>query len=86
MGATTALELLRILIMVVGGITVIFGIYDIFGDGQQQSSGIKKLIGGIAIAVIGYFLMTQSINQVKDAAAKAGVTMSYLINIHPHLR
>ena len=73
MGATTVLELLRILIMVMGGIVVIFGINDVFGDGQQTSMGIKKIIGGVAVILIGYFIMTNAINQVKEASAKAGV-------------
>lgn len=77
MGATTVLELLRILIMVMGGVVVIFGINDVFGDGQQTSMGIKKIIGGIAVILIGYFIMTNAINQVKDAAAKAGVSACF---------
>lgn len=76
MGATTALELLRILIMVMGGIAVIFGINDVFGDGQQTSMGIKKIIGGVAVIIIGYFLMTQAINNVKSAAGQAGVQVA----------
>jgi hypothetical protein len=76
MGATTALELLRILIMVMGGIAVIFGINDVFGDGQQTSMGIKKIIGGVAVIIIGYFLMTQAINNVKTAAGQAGVKVA----------
>jgi hypothetical protein len=77
MGATTVLELLRILIMVMGGIVVIFGINDVFGDGQQTSMGIKKIIGGVAVILIGYFIMTNAINQVKEASAKAGVPAAF---------
>lgn len=88
MGATTVLELLRILIMVMGGIGVIFGINDVFGDGQQTSMGIKKIIGGVAVILIGYFIMTNAINQVKDASAKAGVSAAFsvisTISTFPH--
>ena len=57
MDAATILKILKILLIVLGGITVVWGIYDMFGDGQQNSSGLKKIIGGIAFAAISAFIL-----------------------------
>ena len=58
------MTMLQVFLVVVGGITVIWGIYDLFGDGQQSSVGIKKIIGGIAFAAISYFIMTWAKTQL----------------------
>lgn len=72
--STSYLEILRILLGVVGGLTFLWGLSDMFGDGQQSSMGVKKIVGGIAFGAISYFILTQSINSVKSAEAKAGIT------------
>ena len=41
MDAATILKILKILLIVLGGITVVWGIFDMFGDGQQYSSCLK---------------------------------------------
>ena len=76
MQSTTMLQLLRIFLIVAGVVGALWGIYDMFGDGQQSSMGVKKLIGGIAFAVIAGFVMTMAINQVKAAESQAGITGS----------
>ena len=72
------LELLQIFLVVLGILGVIWGINDVFGEGQQSSVGSKKIVGGIAFAVISYFLMNWAIQQVGNAAAKAGISSSIL--------
>lgn len=68
------LELLKVFLIVLGILAALWGIYDLQGDGQQSSVGIKKLIGGIAFAIICGFTMTWAINSVKSAESKAGIT------------
>lgn len=68
---TQMLELLRVFLVVAGLLGALWGVYDNFGDGQQSSMGTKKIIGGIAFAVIAGVVMTWAVNQVKDAEAKA---------------
>lgn len=60
------MTMLQVFLVVVGGITVIWGIYDLFGDGQQSSVGIKKIIGGIAFAAISYFIMNWAKTQLNS--------------------
>jgi len=82
MGSTTMLSILRILLIVLGGLTVVWGIYDMFGDGQQNSMGVKKIVGGVAFASISGFLLTWAIKQVSDAEAQAGISACiYLFNL-----
>ena len=50
-----------------------WGIYDMFGDGQQNSSGLKKIIGGIACPAISAFILTWAEGEIKDAEAAAGI-------------
>lgn len=73
MGSETILTVLRIFLIVLGGFTVIWGVYDMFGDGQQNSMGIKKIIGGVAFAAISGFLLTWAISEVGKAEAEAGI-------------
>lgn len=61
---STIMTMLQVFLVVVGGITVIWGIYDLFGDGQQSSVGVKKIIGGIAFAAISYFIMNWAKTQL----------------------
>ncbi len=71
--STSLLEILRVFLVVMGALAVIWGIYDMFGEGQQNSVGVKKIVGGIAFAAISWFIITWSISQVKSAEAKAGI-------------
>jgi|GEM_PF-2500895 MotA/TolQ/ExbB proton channel family. len=70
----TALELLQVFFVILGVLGVIWGIYDTFGEGQQSSMGIKKIVGGIAFAVISGILMQWAITKVGAAEAKAGIS------------
>lgn len=63
------MKALQVFLVVVGGITVVWGIYDLFGDGQQSSVGIKKIIGGIAFAAISYFIMSWAITQLNSSVS-----------------
>lgn len=79
MTSSTVLEILRIFLIVLGGMSVIWGVYDVFGDnGSQSAVGSKKIIGGIAFMAISGFLMTWAINEVKKAEDKAGVSKAYI--------
>lgn len=79
MTSSTVLEILRIFLVVLGGMSVIWGVYDVFGDnGSQSAVGSKKIIGGIAFMAISGFLMTWAINEVKKAEEKAGVKAEYI--------
>ncbi|WP_020072473.1 hypothetical protein [Faecalispora sporosphaeroides] len=73
MQSTTILTLLRIFLIVMGAFSVIWGINDMFGDGQQSSVGTKKIVGGIAFAAISGFIMTWAIKEVGAAEAQAGI-------------
>ena len=81
MDAATILKILKILLIVLGGITVVWGIYDMFGDGQQNSSGLKKIIGGIAFAAISAFILTWAEAEIKDAEAAAGISGHVMVMI-----
>ncbi len=72
MGAKT-LEVLQVFLIVLGAIAALWGVYDLFGEGQQSSVGVKKLIGGIAFATIAGILMQYAIGKVGAAEAAAGV-------------
>lgn len=70
--ATTLMTILRTLLIVVGGISVVWGIYDMFGDsGAQSSTGGKKIIGGIAFAAVSWLVMTWAIKDVGTAMDQA---------------
>lgn len=81
MDAATILKILKILLIVLGGITVVWGIYDMFGDGQQNSSGLKKIIGGIAFAAISAFILTWAEGEIKAAEAAAGISGHVMVII-----
>ena len=81
MVAVTILSILKILLVVLGGITVVWGIYDMFGDGQQNSSGLKKIIGGIAFAVISAFILTWAEKEIASASTAAGITSSVILRL-----
>lgn len=68
----TVLSLLRIFLPVLGALLAGWGVYDMFGDGQTNSTGIKKIIGGAAFMGITYFLMTWAINQVTTSMSMIG--------------
>lgn len=72
MGKQT-LELLQVFLIVLGSIAALWGVYDCFGEGQQGSVGVKKIIGGIAFAIISGVVMQWAVNKVGAAEAKAGV-------------
>lgn len=72
MGKQT-LEVLQVFLVVLGAIAALWGIYDLFGEGQQGSVGVKKLIGGIAFATISGILMQYAITKVGAAEASAGI-------------
>ena len=64
------LEVLRVFLFFLGVLAVIWGLWDLFGDsGQQSSTGTKKIIGGIAFAVISALLMTWAIHDIGQVAA-----------------
>ncbi|MVB10826.1 hypothetical protein CAFE_15240 [Caprobacter fermentans] len=73
MKGTDMLEILQTFLLVLGGLGVVWGIYDMFGEGQQNSMGVKKIVGGIAFAAISWFIMASAIKNVSSAEAKAGL-------------
>lgn len=81
MGAVTILSVLKILLIVLGGLTVVWGFYDMFGDGQQNSSGLKKIVGGIAFAAIAAFVLTWAEKEIASASAAAGITSSVILRL-----
>ena len=69
------MSILRILLVVVGIISAAWGIYDLFSDNSAQSGGaIKKIIGGLAFAIIIYFVMSWAMNEIGRAGQEAGMT------------
>lgn len=87
MDSKALLEILQVFFVVLGVLSVIWGIYDTFGEGQQSSVGTKKIVGGLAFAAISFFLMTWAINKVGDAEAKAGIAsmLPTITQVLPHL-
>lgn len=80
MQSTTILEILRVFLIVLGALSVVWGVSDMFGDGQQSSGGVKKIVGGIAFASLSGFILTWAIQQVGAAEAKAGISgASYIL-------
>ena len=73
MDATTLLSMLRVFLIVLGGISVVCRIYEMFGGGQQSSSGIKKIIGGIAFGTISAFIMSWAITEIGNVSSSAGL-------------
>lgn len=82
MQSTTMLSIVRVFLIVLGGISAVWGISDMFGDGQQSSAGVKKLIGGIAFAAISGFMLTWAIQQVGAAEAQAGISGANIVIPH----
>jgi len=76
--STSLLQILQTFLVVLGVLGAIWGIYDMFGEGQQSSIGIKKIIGGIAFAAISFFLLNYAIKNVTAAEAKAGISACVL--------
>ena len=74
MDAVTIIKVIKILLIVLGGITVVWGIYDMFGDGQQNSSGLKKIMGGVAFAAVAGFVLTWAEGEIASAMSQAGVS------------
>lgn len=74
MQSTIGLQVLRTFLVVLGVLAVIWGIYDMFGDGQQSSMGVKKIVGGLAFGSLAYFFMTWAIGQVTSAESQAGIS------------
>ena len=90
MNSTSMLEVLQTFFLVLGGFGVLWGLYDMFGEGQQTSVGVKKLVGGLAFAALSWFIMSAAIKNVSSAEAKAGISgcilpvISFLTSgIHP---
>lgn len=61
------MQALRVFLMVLGGLSIVWGIYDMWGDGQQSSVGIKKIIGGLAFMAISFFIMTWAIGELEGS-------------------
>ncbi len=72
--STSLLKILQTFLIVLGILGVVWGIYDMFGEGQQSSVGVKKIIGGIAFATISYFVLANAIKSISAAEAQAGIT------------
>ena len=79
MQSTAILSILRVFLIVLGALSVVWGVSDMFGDGQQSSAGVKKLVGGIAFASISGIILTWAIAQVGAAEAQAGIKGALLI-------
>ncbi|QNO18893.1 MULTISPECIES: hypothetical protein [Caproicibacterium] len=73
MDSVVIMKILQIFLTVFGAIIAIWGIYDMYGDGQQNSTGIKKILGGASGAAIAFFLMQWAIQQVQTAQSMAGI-------------
>jgi hypothetical protein len=78
MKSTTLLTILQTFLMVLGALGALWGMYDMFGEGQQTSVGVKKLVGGLAFAALSYFIMKAAIQNVSSAEAKAGISACIL--------
>ena len=85
MQSKTLLSLLRIFLIVLGALGFLWGLYDMFGDGQQSSMGVKKMLGGIAFACISGFLLTWAINQVGSAESQAGISACFQLPVYVHM-
>jgi hypothetical protein len=84
MNSTDMLTILRDFLMALGGFSVLWGFYDMWGDGQQNSVGLKKLIGGIAFAALAYFIITANMKQISAAESKAGISACYNLPVIVH--
>lgn len=73
MGYDLILSVLRILLVVLGVLTALWGVYDMFGDGQQNSMGVKKIIGGVAFAIVSALVIQWAITEVGKAESAAGI-------------
>lgn len=73
------LTLLRVFLIVLGILAALWGFYDVWGEGQQSSAGVKKIVGGIAFAVVSGVAMTWAINSISAAEAKAGITAAFYL-------
>lgn len=73
--AVTIIRVLEILLVVVGMASILWGVYDMFGDsGSQSSVGVKKIFGGIAFALIAFFVMEWAMKEIAKAETEAGFT------------
>lgn len=72
MDVTGILQVLRTMMVVMGLVTLAWGVYDIFGEGQQTSMGIKKIFGGVAFAIIAGLVLTWAIGEVQSVQAGIG--------------
>lgn len=92
MKSADMLGVLQVFLVVLGAMGVIWGIYDMFGEGQQSSMGIKKIVGGLAFASISWLLMQWAITKVGAAESKAGLSgcimpmITYFTSSFPHWR
>lgn len=80
----TVMSILRIILVVVGIISAGWGAYDLFSENSAQSSGgIKKIVGGLAFAILMYFIMTWAMDEIKKAGQEAGMVdkTSYSITV-----
>lgn len=66
------LEAIKYFITAAGLMVVAWGVYDFFSDnGNQSSSGVKRMLGGIALAAIGFIAMQLVINNIKTGLDQA---------------
>ena len=72
---TGILTVLRVGLVVLGFLSVLWGIYDCFGDSSSQSSvGVKKIVGGIIFAALSFFIMTAVMKELDTALSEVGMT------------
>lgn len=86
MQSAAILSMLRTFLIVLGCFSVIWGINDMFGDGQQSSIGTKKIVGGLAFAVLSGFMMTWMMKEIASAEAQAGIAALMISPILDHFR
>lgn len=81
MDVTVIFTILKALLSALGGLTVVWGFYDMFGDGQQNSTGLKKIVGGIAFIVISIILLAMVEKEIASASTAAGITSSVILRL-----
>lgn len=85
MDATVILSMIRVFMVAFGGIIIVWGVYDMFSEGQQASGGIKRIVGGIAGIIVSIVIMTYVIQEVEKAQnaasipSEGGTTLSGMI-------
>lgn len=83
--SVTVLSLLRMFTTACGLLTLAWGVYDYYGgdNGAQNGAAIKKIVGGIAIAVIFFAVFTFIMKDVEKAEKQVGmITSSYKVEQH----